>query len=191
MTTVISNLANSVRIPCAAAVLAWSASSFGFLVNSADSEIRDAVVLITANVSIEFTDVVVEALESGIPITLETEIRVYRVRDGIWDKRVATKRILEQVHYRTFPVTYVVKSADPAIAGAYSRYSEAIAALGGTRVYQVQLPEKDFAADTPTDLRSAIKISLDRTKLPGALRMQSYFNNAWRLKTKWFKFEVQ
>ncbi len=163
--------------------------AIAFAVNDVASEFRNGALLITANVSFEFTDQVIEALESGIPMTITTQIRVYRQRDAMWDKRIADRLFAEQIRYRTFPVTYVVESYDRTISGAYGRYRDAVAALGGTRLYRVDLD--GIATEAVDGMRASIRVALDRAKLPGALRMRSFFDADWRLLSGWVDFKVK
>ncbi len=174
---------------CLLLLIALPTRVYGFTINEVQAEIRGELLIVTANISHEFTGVVVKALESGIPMTLKSEIIVYSKRAALWDKRIALRRLVEVISFRTFPVTYVVESHDTAISGAYDRYRDAIAALGGTRQYELQLPPDNRQSDRPTHAK--MRIGLDRTKLPGTLQMQGYLNSAWRLRSKWIEFQVQ
>jgi hypothetical protein len=111
-----------------------------------------------------------DALEHGIPITLEVRLQARGVRGVAQDRR--------QVELRYFPLTrrYQLRdtgTGDQRSFAAFGYLTEALAAL--------HLPLPAQFADLPPGTELTLDVGLDHTALPGALRLPATLEPAWRL----------
>jgi hypothetical protein len=112
-----------------------------------------------------------DALEHGIPITLEIDVRA-----GHWPNRLAQAR--PRIELRYFPLSrrYQLREVDSGDVRSFATPAYLIAALGSLRL---ALPA--VFADLPDATPLHVSAAIDPAALPGALRLPALFEPAWRL----------
>ena len=186
----IQHRASVARIAFLVFACALSLPAFGFSILSVDAT-RDSEVSVAANVTaeIEFTPTVIEALESSIPITIRTNIKVYRVRKNMWDQLVCEYDSRDEVSYRSLYRTYRMRMRGSNIVREYDSLDEALGAIGDGRLHNLVLENAQF--DSEETYIGKVRISLDRTALPSVMRVPVFFKNSWRLQSDRFEFDVK
>lgn len=164
--------------------------SFGFSIVSTEA-LRDSDTMVTVVVDsrIELSEDVVEALNSSIPITVQTTIKIYQVRKNLWDKHIYEYVTRDVLSYRSLYRDYLLKSADRNVNGGYTSLEAMLEALGRQRTYQVELAEDTL--HTERSYVGRVRISIDRSALPSVMRLPVFFNDAWRLKSERVKFDIK
>ncbi len=176
----------------AAIVVLWAtvSSAFGFSISSVEAT-RDADnnVLVEMNFDVELTQDVIHALESSIPITVLTNIKIYRVRTTIWDQFVDEYDFRDKIVYRSLYGAYRLNTSDPDINGDYPSLESILEALGEKRTHQLALNDEQSESDE--DYRGKVKITLDRSALPSVMRLPVFFKKSWRLQSNRVAFDIQ
>ncbi|MGB0133934.1 DUF4390 domain-containing protein [Dokdonella sp.] len=111
-----------------------------------------------------------DALEHGIPITLDVHLQASSAQGMVHDQR--------QMELRYFPLTRRYQLRDTSTGelrsfAAYGYLTEALAAL--------HLPLPGQFANLPPGTRLRLDVGLDHAALPGALRLPAMLEPAWRL----------
>ncbi len=164
--------------------------SFGFSIVSTEAlRDSDSMVTVVVDSRIELSDDVVEALNSSIPITVQTTIKIYQVRNNFWDKNIYEFVTRDVISYRSLYRDYLLKSTDRNVNGGYTSLEAMLEALGRQRTYQVELTEANLNRDRSYVGR--VRISIDRSALPSVMRLPVFFNDAWRLKSERVKFDIK
>lgn len=139
--------------------------------------IRDARVVAVAegprlelDLDCQLNGPVSDALEHGIPITLEVRLQANGVQGLVADHR--------RVELRYFPLTRRYQLRDTSSGelrsfAAYGYLTDALAAL--------HLPLPGQFANLPAGTRLSLDVGLDHAALPGALRLPAMLEPAWRL----------
>ena len=164
--------------------------SFGFSIVSTEA-LRDSDTLVTVVVDsqIELSEDVLEAFKSSIPITIQTTIKIYQVRNNLWDKLIHEYVTRDVLSYRSLYRDYLLKSADRNVNGGYTSLEAMLEALGRHRTHQVELAEDTLHSDR--SYVGKVRISIDRSALPSVMRLPVFFNDAWRLKSERVKFDIK
>lgn len=117
-----------------------------------------------------FSGPVQDALEHGIPITLQIDLKA-----GRWPRAQTQTR---RVELRYFPLSrrYQLRESGSAEPRSYATPAYLVAALGALRF---DLPAS--FAELPPTTPLQISARLDPAALPGALRLPALFEPAWRL----------
>ena len=131
------------------------------------------------NLDCRFNGPINDALEHGIPITLDVHLRARGIAGALDDRR--------QIELRYFPLTrrYQLRdSASDAVRSfAASAYlTDALAAL--------RLPLPATFAGLAAGTRLQLDVQLDHSALPGALRLPAMLEPAWRLTAPEFAWIV-
>ncbi len=162
----------------------------GFTVSSVEARLESPKRLsVGVQSAIELSADVIQALESSIPITIETTIKIYRVRAKLWDKLVYEAIVRDEISYRSLYRTYQLRTADPNIRDEFQSLDRLLSAIGQQRVHQVDLEVGSF--DPQESYVGKIKVALDRSKLPSVMRIPVTFKKSWRLKSDWVEFKVE
>ena len=158
-----------------------------FRVNSVKTYAQSEHILIDADLSMNFSSEVIEALENGIPLTIAVEVQVYRQRQ--WWPDVIIKESLQLFELAYHPLTnvHVVRNLATQERYSFNSREEALLVLGTIRgahlIEQQQLkPDQTYYVQIHT--------LLDINHLPPALRQIAALSPAWRLESNWSRWPV-
>ena len=159
----------------------------GFEVRSVHTRLVDGVYLLDADIDFDFSDESLEALHSGVPLTVAVEMEVLRERLLV-DDRIARVAALYQLHVHALSGQYVVTALATGSTRTFPTYPEAVAELGRLRDF----PLFDAALlDDDEAYRLRMRASLDIEALPSPMRLIAYFDSLWRLSSNWYSWELQ
>lgn len=154
-----------------------------FSVNYARTHLVEDVYLLDANLSYGFTEVVLEALENGVPLTLVLTILVERKRWYLWDEKIATLKQRYQLKYYAFSQQYVIKNLNTEIQDSFPSLHAALQELEHLKNFplidkQLIKPDQKYQVHLQTHL--------DIESLPVPLRPIAYLSSQWRLSSRWY-----
>ena len=122
-----------------------------------------------------------EALDNGVPLTIEVYYQVRQVDDWIWDASLVDRRLRYEIRYQPLAERFLVGP----VPGAGQRYvtrDAALAALGDLRNLPL-LSQRELVAEARYEID--LKISLDIEELPLPLRPLAYLLPSWKLSSGW------
>ncbi|NOQ78771.1 MAG: DUF4390 domain-containing protein [Gammaproteobacteria bacterium] len=158
-----------------------------FQVVSASSYEHKNGIVIDADLKMRFPDAVVDALENGIPLTIAVEVQVLRER--IWWRNVFIKRSVQLFELRYHPLTNVHEVTNIATGERYSfnTRQDAMAVLGTIRGARL-IENKELTKNEQYSVQ--MRISLDISHLPPALRQVASLSSSWRLESTWYQWPM-
>ncbi|MCW8932783.1 MAG: DUF4390 domain-containing protein [Gammaproteobacteria bacterium] len=158
-----------------------------FQVISADSFGDKKSIAIDADLKMNFTDDVVDALENGIPLTIAVEVQVLRER--LWWRNIIIKESRQLFELRYHPLTNVHEVKNIATNERYTFNSrqDAMAVLGTIRGAHL-IEKKELSRDKQYYIQ--MRILLDVSHLPPALRQIASLSPSWRLESTWFRWLI-
>lgn len=158
-----------------------------FQVESVEFSTRGDIIVMDAWIDFAFSEVAIEALDNGVPLTLEVEIELRAVDAWIWESSLVDRTLRYVIRYKPLSERYLVGLAPDGGGYDYVTRDAAISALGDLRALQLvdlgQLEE-----DTDYELR--LRASLDIEELPLPLRPMAYLLPSWKLSTGWTKWPL-
>ncbi|WP_198263627.1 DUF4390 domain-containing protein [sulfur-oxidizing endosymbiont of Gigantopelta aegis] len=155
---------------------------------SASSFKRGDSIAIDADLKISFPEVVVEALENGIPLTIAVDVQVLRERK--WWRNVIIKESTQLFELRYHPLTNVHEIKNIASDDRYTFNSrqDAMAVLGTIRgAYLIE--QKDLSKNHHYLVQ--MRLLLDISRLPPALRQIASLSPDWRLESAWYRWDIR
>ena len=158
-----------------------------FQIISAGSFERNNSITIDADLKMDFTEDVVDALENGIPLTIAVEIQVLRKR--FWWHNIIIKESTQLFELRYHPLTNVheVKNIATDERYTFKTRQDAMAVLGTIRGAHL-IEKKELSKNKQYYIQ--MRILLDISHLPPALRQLASLSPAWRLESSWFLWEI-
>jgi hypothetical protein len=168
--------------------LAFPAAASGFRVVSAETRLDGDTYILDAKIAYGFSDLALEALDNGVPLTIELHIQV-RPRDAwIWEDNLLDRRLRYAIRYKPLSERYLVSQVPSEGGRSFVTRDSAIAALG--EIQGVPLIDK-ASLDPKTAYEVQIKAELDIEQLPLPLRPMAYLRPGWKLSTGWTKWPLK
>lgn len=163
------------------------AASDGFVVTKAGSELKDGVYYLDVQVEYMFSDTALEALDNGVPLTLELRVQVRREGAWLWEENLTERRQWIVIRYQPLSELYQVVGQSNGLKQSFVTRDAAIAALG--EIEDLRLLEQErLKAEEKYLIR--IKVSLDIEALPLPLRPLAYLKPSWDLSSGWSRWPL-
>jgi hypothetical protein len=159
----------------------------GFAVTRAETRVDGDVIRLDAQIDYGFSDPALEALDNGVPLTVEVHIQVRGTDDWLWDRSLVDRRLRYRIRYKPLSERYLVSQLPGEKGRTYVSRDAAVAALGeidGLALLGLARldPQKDYEVQ--------INASLDLEELPLPLRPVAYLRSAWKQSTGWTKWPL-
>ncbi|MCP3870880.1 MAG: DUF4390 domain-containing protein [Gammaproteobacteria bacterium] len=171
-------------------LLGFSLSVFSgeFLVTSLSTNLKDDSYLMNAKIDYRFTDEVLEALENGVPITLEVHVQIRRKGAWVWERDLLDFRSRHQIRYHALASVYQVVDMQSGDRQNFATQMSALSALGNITALPL-ISKADLEPDRKYIL--AVRSRLDIESLPLPLRPMAYITPAWNLDSEWSSWRLQ
>jgi hypothetical protein len=173
---------------CAALTLSLPALAEAFEVEGLTAREVEGAYLMEASIRYRFSDEALEALESGVPLTLEVHIQLRREGAWIWEADLVDARLRYRVLYQALHGLYQVTDLASGTQQYFATREAAFTALGRVRDVQLIRVEKLQRGET---YRLSLRSSLDIEALPLPLRPLAYLSPAWNLSSEWSLWRLQ
>lgn len=160
----------------------------GILVTSATTQKQDQTYVLDLGVEYSFTPTALEALDNGVPLTIEAHIQVRRRDAWIWEENLADLRQLMLIRYQPLSKLYQVVRLPHGLKQSFVTRGAAISALGELEDIPL-LPAEKLEPDETYLVH--IKVSLDIEALPLPLRPVAYLKPSWNLSSGWTKWPLE
>jgi len=129
-----------------------------------------------------------DALNSGVPLTIELNLEVIRVR-GLWlDAVEAELTVTYELEYRPLSQRYIVRNLNSGDENSFSTLYSALNNLG-----RIQgLPVIDDALLNPgSAYRMRLRAFLSTRQYPAPLRILFFWRSQWQLKSDWYEWTLE
>lgn len=157
-------------------------------VSSAATRLQENVYRLDADLSYEFSPPIVDALNSGVVLTISLDIEVFHERDLIWDDVVASLEQQYQLQYHALTEQYLLRNLNSGAENIYPTLDAALFSMG--RVRELPLIDAQLVEDNAA-YQVRIRAHLDSGSLPVPLQLRTYVSRDWQLSTDWFTWPLQ
>jgi len=174
----------------ALALAGWTVLALAaeFTISQASARLQDGTYVVDATIGYEFSAAALEALENGVPLTVEIHLQVRREGAWVWEPDVVDSRLRSQIRFSPLQGTYQVTNIDSGAQRSFASRDRAIAALG--EVKDVTLVRADALAADQT-YRVEMRVALDIESLPLPLRPRAYLSPDWNLSSEWSRWRLR
>ncbi len=159
-----------------------------FDIRSASTVLNNGVHELEARLQLILSDDALDALNSGVPLTIELEFEVIRVR-GLWiDASDADLTFQYELEYRPLSQRYLVRNLNSGDQDSFSTLYSALNNLG-----RIQgLPVIDDAVLGAGDrYRLRLRARLSTRQYPSALRLLFFWRSQWQLESEWYEWSLE
>lgn len=158
---------------------AWAA---GFEVIGASTRLEGGVYRLNARLEYHFSGAALEALENGVPLTIEVEMEVRRRRPWLWDETVYALAQRFRLEYHALSRQYLVNNLNSGERRGFPTRAAAVRFMG--QINDFPFLDKGLLVSGER-YEAALRVRLDIEALPAPLRLFAYLSDDWRLASEW------
>ena len=159
-----------------------------FEVRSADLQLKDGVYHLNAHLDLPVSEVVRRGLAEGVPLAMELDLDIERVRQLLPNSRVAELTQRYHLQYNAVSARYILRNDNSGQQESLSSVDSAVERLSEVR----GLPVLDKALIT-ADRRyeASVRAKIDYGSVPFSLRVVMFWVNDWHRESDWYTWTLQ
>ena len=159
-----------------------------FEVRSASTSLVDGVRLLEARLQLVLSTEALDALNAGVPITIELQTQVIRNRRFMTDALDAELATRFELEYRPLSQRYMVRNLNSGDQDSFATLYSALNNLGRINA----LPIIDDRLLRPgKDYRVRVRAMLQTQQYPAPLRIVFFWRSQWQLQSEWFEWTLE
>jgi len=159
-----------------------------FEVRSADLELTDGVYHMNARLDLPVSDAVRRGLAEGVPLALELDLSIKRVRQLLPNSTVAELTQRYHLQYNAVSGSYILRNVNSGQQVSLSSVDAAIEQLSEVR----SLPVLDKALIASNRrYEAAVRAKIDFGSVPFSLRVLMFWVSDWHRESDWYAWTFQ
>ncbi len=159
-----------------------------FEVRSASTQLFAGVHILDARLQLVLSSEALNALNSGVPLTIELQIQVIRVRRFYIDAVDAELAVRFELEYRPLSQRYIVRNLNSGDHDSFATLYSALNNLGRVQGF----PVVDEALLSPNKVyRIRLRALLNTQHYSAPLRLLFFWRDQWQLKSEWFEWLLE
>jgi len=159
-----------------------------FEVRSASTRSLEGVHTLEARLQLVLSSEALQALSSGVPLTIELQLEVIRARRFVWDDVVAELAIDYELEYRPLSQRYIVQNRNSGDQDSFATLYSALNYLG--RVQGLPVID-DALLEADKSYRVRLRAMLNTQQYPAPLRLLFFWRDQWQLQSEWFEWLLE
>ena len=159
-----------------------------FEVRSAATRLNNGVHVLDARLQLVLSSEALNALNSGVPLTIELQLQVIRQRRFYLDAVDAELAVRFELEYRPLSQRYIVRNLNSGDQDSFATLYSALNNLG-----RIQgLPVIDEALLIPNrNYRVRLRALLATEQYSAPLRLLFFWRDEWQLKSEWYEWLLE
>jgi hypothetical protein len=159
-----------------------------FEVRSADLQLKDGVYHLNVHMDLPVSDAVRRGLAEGVPLTVELDLDIERVRQLLPNSRVAELTQRYHLQYNAVSARYILRNDNSGQQQSLSTVDAAIEQLSEVRGLPV-LDKALISADRRYE--ASVRAKVDYGSVPFSLRVVMFWVNDWHRESDWYTWTLQ
>ena len=159
-----------------------------FDVRSATTVLVEGNHMLDSRLQLFLSDEALNALNSGVPLTIELSVEIIRTRRFLPDAKEVELEFQYELEYRPLSQRYIVKNVQNEIQDSYATLFSALNKLG--RVQDLILVENS-SLEPQSNYRFRMQALLSTKQYSAPLRMLFFWRDQWDLKSEWYEWQLQ
>lgn len=168
-------------------VLLYAELNDGFIVEYAELNPVESDYRLNADIQFHFSKEALKALEHGIALQVDIEIRAKLTRKWLWDKVIRKIVLRKRLEHQPLSNQYLVTDLNTGIKRHFHLLQHALEFMGKINNY----PFLELTALKQGKKYTAqVRARLNTESLPTPLRLSAYIVADWQLSSPWFKLTI-
>lgn len=158
-----------------------------FTIRAASAHLAGEVYLVNASIDYRFSPRALEALKSGVPLTIRIDLVIEQSRDYWTDLTVAELEQRYQIQYHALSGLYVLRNLNSGASELFSSLDLALISLGVVNDLPL-IDENLMEAEARYEI--AMRAELEIDSLPAPLRPFAYVTPSWWMESDWYRWSL-
>ena len=164
-------------------------SEHGFFdVRSASTSLVNGVQELDSRLQLVLSADALGALNSGVPLTIELNLEVIRVRRFMVDATDAELNLQYELEYRPLSQRYIVRNLNSGDQDSFATLYSALNNLG--RIQELPIIDNSLL-DPSAEYRIRLQAMLSTRSYPVALRLLFFWRGNWQIKSDWYEWRLE
>jgi len=159
-----------------------------FEVRSASTRQVGGVHTLDARLQLVLSSEALEALSSGVPLTIELQLELIRIRRFVWDDAEAELALRYELEYRPLSQRYLVRNLNSGDQDSFATLYSALNNLG--RVQGLPVID-DALLEYGKNYRVRLRAMLNTQQYSAPLRLLFFWRDEWQLQSEWFEWLLE
>jgi len=159
-----------------------------FEVRSADLEMQDGVYHLNAHLDLPVSEAVRRGLAEGVPLSIELDIDIERVRQLLPNSRVAELTQRYHLQYNAVSARYILRNDNSGQQESLGTVDSAVEHLSDVRSLPV-LDKALIAADRRYE--ASVRAKIDYGTVPFTMRMLMFWVSDWHRESDWYTWTFE
>ena len=159
-----------------------------FEVRSASTRLVGGVHTLDARLQLVLSSEALEALSSGVALTIELQLQLIRSRRFWWDDDAAELAWRYELQYRPLSQRYIVRNLNSGDQDSFATLYSALNNLG--RVQDIPFID-DALLDPNENYRLRLRALLNTQQYPAPLRLLFFWRDEWQLESEWYEWLLE
>jgi hypothetical protein len=159
-----------------------------FEVRSASSRLATGVHTLDARLQLVLSSEALQALSSGVALTIELQIEVIRERRFYFDNVDAAIAIRYELEYRPLSQRYIVRNLNSGDQDSFATLYSALNSLG--RIEDLPIID-DALLESDKTYRLRVRALLNTQQYPAPLRLLFFWRDQWQLESNWYEWTLE
>ncbi len=152
-----------------------------FSINNLTTKLIDNVFIADLEQEFHLNDTVIEAMQNGVPITLQTQFNIY-TDHWYWNEEIVAITQRYRINYHALSQQYILTNINTGKQTSYSKLYRVLDEL--TTIKNLPLVDKNILPEDK-ELFITVRNRLEIESLPLPLKATAYLSGSWRLKSDW------
>lgn len=159
-----------------------------FEVRSASTRLVDGVHRLDARLQLILSSEALDALQSGVPLTIELQTQIVRLRRFYFDSQDAEVDVRFELEYRPLSQRYIVRNINSGEQDSFATLYSALNNLG--RIDSLPLIDDSLLAEGKR-YRIRLRALLQTEQYAAPLRLLFFWRSQWQLKSEWLEWPLE
>ena len=171
-----------------AMLVVWLGSVYAsdITIRKAHTEVVNNMFLVNADASFNFSEDALDALNSGIPIFIELDVRITRPRKYLWDPQLISARRKYSIERHALSEQFILSDQITGDRSLHASLDLAIEDLGTIRALPVAEASE---IDQESAFNVSLRLRLDIESLPAPLIPLAYISPGWHMSSGWYRWK--
>jgi hypothetical protein len=157
-------------------------------VRSADLELKEGVFHLNARLELPISDAVRDGLAQGVPLALELDLSIERVRQLLPNSSIAGLTQRYHLQYNAVSAQYILRNDNSGQQESLPTLDEALEQLSQVRGVPV-LDKSLISADLRYE--ASVRAKLDYGSVPWSMRILMFWVRDWHRESDWYTWTFQ
>ena len=159
-----------------------------FEVRSASTELIGGVHMLDARLQLVLSSEALNALNSGVPLTIELQMQLIRKRRLYLDAMDAELAVRFELEYRPLSQRYIVRNLNSGDQDSFATLYSALNNLG--RIQRLPVIDESLLA-AGKEYRARVRALLATEQYSAPLRLLFFWRDEWQLKSEWYEWNLE